>query len=1461
MSSRELVSLLDDPPLPPRLPAPPSASSNLTSSDQNLTTSSEVVVAIEGMTCHACVNNIQDTIGAREGVFSVAVSLEQKKGRVKFDPKKWTGAQVAEAIDDMGFECKLLEDVTPTRKASLKRTSEKNTRRFLSEVSIEGMTCHACVNNIQDNIGRKLGVFSIRVSLEEKKGYVEFDGDLLSGATIAEAIDDMGFECGLLFEKEAPKNAKNVSEEIKKPPKVEEKVDLQLNGVRYYKAGSSSDNLEKCTYAIEGMTCASCVQYIERNIAKLEGVSSIVVALIAAKAEIFYDPNVTSTERISEEIDSLGYRATLLDLVNPLFNKMHLIIGGLGSENDVSRIESHVLSKKGVDGCHVSLATYLATVEFSPSLIGPRDIIQVIEGLGYTAELATRDDQMRRLDHSEEVAKWRMTFLISLICGLPVMIIMIIFHWILHTPMHPEKQTPIFTPALSLDNFLLLVLCTPVQVFGGRYFYVASWKALKHGTANMDVLIVLATTISFFYSIVVLFIAIIMKWPSSPMTFFDVPPMLIVFIALGRMLENKAKGKTSEALSRLMSLQAKEATLVTMDSEGRVTSERGINIELVQRDDLIKVVPGAKVPVDGVVVDGKSSADESFITGESMPVVKKPGSTVIGGSVNQKGALIVRATHVGNDSTLAQIVRLVEEAQTNKAPLQQLADKIAGYFVPAVIFLSLLTLFVWIYIAFESEKNRLLSTELRLEAALKVAFEAAITVLAIACPCSLGLATPTAVMVGTGVGAKNGILIKGGEPLESVHKVTTIVFDKTGTITEGRPRVIGIYSFVSLSQLPFSLTTLIIGATESLSEHPIGNAIASFAKEVLRDPVWPQTSRFHVSAGHGVTCRVENIQSVLASTAFGSEFPLPSVGERVAVPNSDVEFVQVSTDECCVDGNVNVADVIIGTERMMNRLGVNVNEKVKETLLNEQRKGHISVICAVNGGVVAVITIADQVKKEASLAVWTLEKMGLRVVLLTGDNSKTAESTAEQVGIGEVFAEVLPNQKQEKIKQLQSAGEKVAMVGDGVNDSPALAQADVGIAISAGSDVAIESAGIVLVMNNLLDVVGAIQLSKKTTRRIRLNFLFAIIYNAIGIPFAAGVFRPFGLSLQPWMAAAAMALSSVSVVSSSLLLRNFRKPRYHTLYMGRTSGKKDLTDNDKKAIVVGRQNGLTMMTLAGMFGVTEECISQFLKRWKARDGSTKSQRTGKPRVTDRNDDRNILKTSKTNPRLTVPAIRREVFLNSPSPPSVSTVKRRLNAAGIMGRRSVKKPLISEENRAARVKREKEHLNWTRQDWNKILWSDETVLHHVSQWVIGISDDIWTQLVYEPTEFRHFRRGGTCFRTVSLGLVLDVFQMFLSSLRSVTRGFPELRNARLCHAEHCCQRHHGQSILTTHNDGSFVTQVHRGLDESAVFRPPSKLSILSSRMGSLLGSRTSIASSTKKNRLLDGPGSDTEDLIV
>uniref|UniRef100_A0A914YT71 P-type Cu(+) transporter n=1 Tax=Panagrolaimus superbus TaxID=310955 RepID=A0A914YT71_9BILA len=1029
-------------------------------------------------------------------------------------------------------------------------------KRKKAIVNIEGMTCMSCVKNIESNVGSQKGIDSIKVLLKEKKGTIVFDSSLWSGNKVAEAIDDMGFDCKLDNEEDI------IEDDGYVPVKQDDFIVIFPENENSINTAASppstSESTKKCAFSVEGMTCASCVAHIERHISHIQGIKSIVVSLMFHKAEVMFDENQISPSEIRDAIDDLGYPTQILEENTNSDSKISLTIGGMTNQNCTRRIESHVMALRGIESCTVSLPTSTAIVEFVPAGVGPRDIIDLIQSLGYTAELATHEDRLKGLSHEKDILKWRTSFLISLIFGIPVMGIMIYFHWIMHTHSHPGNQSKVFVPALSVDNLILFCLATPVQFFGGRHFYIQSWKALSHGTANMDVLVVLATSIAYIYSATILFTAIILGWNKSPMTFFDVPPMLLVFISLGRWLEFKAKGKTSEALSKLMSMQAKEARLITRDSEGNILSERGIDIELVQRNDLIKVLSGEKIAVDGIVIEGKSAADESFITGESMPVIKKPGDPVIGGSVNQSGMIIVKATHVGAYSTLSQIVRLVEEAQTSKAPIQHHADRLAGYFVPFVVGISSITLIVWLFIGIYGKESSLHKNERNFwEETIRTAFEYAITVLAIACPCSLGLATPTAIMVGTGVGARNGILIKGGEPLEISQKIKTVVFDKTGTITEGHPRVIKVYATLPQTVLSFKSVCAIAGSVESNSEHPIGSSIVNFAKDLLGNTQWSAVSQFVVSAGSGVSGIVTNLSTVLSTSLVSNLSNMALIDGTelkqgiLKLENHQVELSPLIDDSAKAIGeNWNRASeykVVIGNEIFLVNNGVFIPSTVTNILSMERQSGNIAILIGINGRVASVVTIADQVKPEAMLAVYSLHKMGKHVVLLTGDNAKTAEATAKKVGIREVFAEVLPNQKKDKIKQLQAFGNKVAMVGDGVNDSPALAQADVGIAIANGSDVAIESAGIVLVKNNLLDVVGAILLSKATVRRIRYNLFFALVYNTVGIPVAAGVFKTFGIVLPPWMAAAAMAMSSVSVVSSSLFLKNFKKPTSKSL--------------------------------------------------------------------------------------------------------------------------------------------------------------------------------------------------------------------------------------------------------------------------------------------------------------------------
>ncbi|XP_032779980.2 copper-transporting ATPase 1 isoform X2 [Daphnia magna] len=1026
-------------------------------------------------------------------------------------------------------------------------------------IDIQGMRCQNCVRNIEKTIGEKLGVTDIQVDLEKKEGIVQYDGELVNPTQISEFVVAMGFASKVkttdisLGSQQNPTNT--ISNEVQIIKNSENNV--------------VNDQNQKCYIKISGMTCASCVAAIEKHTVKMNGVSKILVALMAGKAEVFYDKSLVSPQAICDWITTLGFPSNLLDGTDRTKNndviqengkaQVELHIGGMTCSSCVYNIEMHVAKMDGIFQARVALSTQKGMFTFDPDRIGPRQIIDQIINLGFEASLVNQgmERSMSHLDHRDEIRRWRNSFLVSLIFGLPSMIVMTYYMIQMEEDEHHHTNMCCIVPGLSLENLLLFILATPVQFIGGRHFYVAAYKAIRHGTTNMDVLVMLATTISYVYSVAVLVAAMATLQSTSPMTFFDTPPMLLIFVSLGRWMESVAKGKTSEALARLLSLQATEATLVELGVDEEVVSERSIPVELVQRGDILKLLPGAKVPVDGKVISGTSTCDESLITGESMPVLKGKDSMVIGGSVNQHGRLFMVATHVGQDATLAQIVRLVEEAQTSKAPIQQLADKVASYFVPMVVTVSLMTLVAWIIVGFvnvdllpvsEMEKEAYSQAELTFQ----FAFRCALTVLSIACPCSLGLATPTAVMVGTGVGATNGILIKGAEPLENAHKVKTVVFDKTGTITRGFPMVTTIVQLVDDAVFYLPKMMAIIGIAETNSEHPIASAITKFVKEALKTDLVAKCSDFHTVPGCGLRCQVSNLdemEKLLLQSPLAQERLKGSLSKRdpsspsslVVIDTSMVKPTLVALSRS--ESNKNSCfDVLIGNREWIRRNGLDVPAEVESKMLELERMGQTVVLCAIGGVLVCAIAVADTVKPEAHLTVYTLKKMGLNVALLTGDNKKTAKAIARQVGISTVYAEVLPSHKVAKIRMLQEKGEKVAMVGDGVNDSPALAQADVGIAIASGTDVAVEAADVVLIRNDLLDVVACLDLSYRTVKRIRLNFLLASIYNLIGIPIAAGVFSPLGIHLQPWMGSAAMALSSVSVVCSSLLLKCYRKP-------------------------------------------------------------------------------------------------------------------------------------------------------------------------------------------------------------------------------------------------------------------------------------------------------------------------------
>lgn len=1142
-----------------------------------------VALRVTGMHCRSCVINIQDNISKLSGVSSVEVSLEKEKASICYDPLQISVSHIQQAIEALppgNFRTQLWDTpaalcpLPPSQSASMLPTLGGHTKKAVPQpcssqpllsvanVHIEGMTCNSCVQSIEGMISQRKGVTSAKVSLSEHQGIFEYDPLVTTPEELREAVEDMGFDAFLPETNSLlPELNVNPSKSPSLAPVKDFNSDIRKENLCNKEASS------KCYVHIGGMTCASCVANIERNLKNEPGILSVLVALMASKAEVRYIPEVTDPMKICECIKELGFTASVMENYEGPDGNLELVVRGMTCASCVHKIESSLMKEKGIIYASVALATNKAHIKYDAEVVGPRDIMKHIENLGFDASLVKKDRNASHLDHSKEIKQWRKSFYVSLFFCVPVMGMMIYMivmdHQMnvshhhnftaedrnrFHATMFLERQ---LIPGLSIMNLLSFLFCVPVQFIGGRYFYIQAYKAVKHKSANMDVLIVLATSIAFTYSLVVLIVAIVEKAKINPITFFDTPPMLFVFISLGRWLEQIAKSKTSEALSKLMSLQATEATVVTLGSDMSVLSEEQVDVELVQRGDVVKVVPGGKFPVDGRVIEGHSMADESLITGEAMPVTKKPGSTVIAGSINQNGSLLVSATHVGMDTTLSQIVKLVEEAQTSKAPIQQYADKISGYFVPFIVGVSVLTLVAWIIIGFLNfslvEKyfpgyDKSIS---RTEAVVRFAFQASITVLCIACPCSLGLATPTAVMVGTGVGAQNGILIKGGEPLEMAHKVQSVVFDKTGTITYGAPKVIQMKIVVEGNKMPRSRLLAIVGTAENNSEHPLGAAITKYCKQELGTESLGTCTDFQAVPGCGIRCQVSNTEALLKQADSDSEDN--NQRNSVLVQISDTRTSSTSHPLIMDPQPISMIQtstyvVLIGNREWMRRNCLQVTPDVDTAMTEHERRGRTAVLVAVDNLLCAMIAISDTVKPEAELAVHTLNNMGLEVVLMTGDNSKTARAIAAQVGIRKVFAEVLPSHKVAKVEQLQQAGKRVAMVGDGVNDSPALAMADVGIAIGTGTDVAIEAADVVLIRNDLLDVVASIDLSKKTVKRIRVNFVFALIYNLVGIPIAAGVFLPIGLVLQPWMGSAAMALSSVSVVLSSLLLKCYNKP-------------------------------------------------------------------------------------------------------------------------------------------------------------------------------------------------------------------------------------------------------------------------------------------------------------------------------
>lgn len=790
---------------------------------------------------------------------------------------------------------------------------------------------------------------------------------------------------------------------------------------------------------VSGMTCAACASRIEKGLKRMDGVADAHVNLALETSNITYNPSETGAAAIKEKIEKLGYGVVT--------EKAEFQIAGMTCAACANRIEKRLNKTEGVSSAPVNFALETVAVEYNPKEVAITDLKETVAKLGYQLEQKGEADGETESPQKKEQRKQTVRLIFSAILSFPLLWAMV---------SHFSFTSFIWVPDIFMNPWMQFALATPVQFVIGWPFYTGAYKALRNKSANMDVLVALGTTAAYVYSLY-LTIQSLGAHGHTDGLYYETSAILLTLILLGKRFEAKAKGRSSDAIKKLMKLQAKTATVV------RDGQEQVIPIEDVMTGDLVYVKPGERIPVDGEVTEGRSAVDESMITGESIPVDKSPGDSVTGATMNANGFLKIKAVNVGKDTALSQIIRVVEEAQGSKAPIQRLADQISGIFVPIVLGIAVTTFLIWYFWAAPGDVGEAISK--------------LIAVLVIACPCALGLATPTSIMAGSGRSAEFGILFKGGEHLEKTHRLDTIVLDKTGTVTNGKPVLTD-----AVAADGFEETELLrlAAAAETGSEHPLGEAIAAGVKEKGIDI--PKLTRFEAKIGAGVSAE--------------------AAGKTI----------------------------LVGSRRLMESEGVQ-HEALLSQMSALEGEGKTVMLVSVDGEPAGLIAVADTIKETSREAVKRLMSMGLEVIMMTGDNRKTAEAIAKEAGITRVIADVRPEQKAEEIFRLQQTGSRVAMVGDGINDAPALATADIGMAIGTGTDIAMETADITLIRGDLNSIADAIRMSRLTMKNIKQNLFWALGYNTLGIPIAA-----FGF-LAPWVAGAAMAFSSVSVVLNALRLQ------------------------------------------------------------------------------------------------------------------------------------------------------------------------------------------------------------------------------------------------------------------------------------------------------------------------------------
>ncbi|CAM1319713.1 ATP7B (predicted) [Pycnogonum litorale] len=1037
---------------------------------------------------------------------------------------------------------------------------QQKTAKFL----VTGMTSDSCVQVVEDAVTILDGIVDVQIMLSQRIAKITFSADVVDIDDILDTIDEAGFYTDVIDDGESEIGTDDVNvldefdailpSDVSSSPTIQlDSLDVQDQPVNRRNDGKKNE-IERILYKVDSIHCASCTRTIEDTISKLPGVITCDVSVMTGEAQVEYKTDKANPQFIWSIISKMGFTCQILKNNEGQPNDAHscsvdINVKGMTSSVCVEKVRTSLLMINGIEHVTPSLSNQSVRVQYDPLETGPRIIIRQIKDAGFETGLRNGSSNSFLALSDENLAKWKLMFLFCLFLSLPTLGVKICFYVLRMTSKRFFDCCLI--PGLSFENLLLFIFATPVQIYGSRHFYIHSFHGLKRGVINMDLLVVLTTTVSYVYSVIVLTCFMVTAQNYSPNTLFETTVLLFVLVTLTRWLIEIIKRRIMGVMTRMRNLQAKEALLVEQEEQDEIFSDQKIDARLIEKGDLLKVLPGRKVPSDGKVIAGSSTVDESPLTGDSKSLSKSEESSVIGGSINEQGILFVRATRVGSETVLTQILDSLRNAQLSKVRIQKKMEKVSRYFTISVCFLSLIIFAIWTLIGFtnikvlktiDKDKRR----HIDLEVTFYYAFKIAISVLAASVPYVYSLVAPTTLMVGTGLAAANGIVIKGGSVIDNASKVTTIVFDKTGIITRGEPTITSIRLYVDETVLSIKAFLSIIGMAETCSNHPIAVAMRTYVRQVLGEAATGMCEEILSTPGQGIHCVVSGLHlDSLADDDNHREKSVDRPNEDYRVTRlADVTIVRKPTNKIIeAMDKANSFEVLIGNRDWMTKNGLVVTQEMNRRMEDCEVDGESAILVAINNSIVAIVTLRDDIKPETDQVVRNLTNMGLKVTLLTGDSKLTAASIAKQVKIKSFYASLSPYRKYEKIKELQDGGEVVMMIGDGNKDGAALKQADVGVAVSNGSDLRIgENADIILLKQRFGDVLTSIDLSRRVIKRIKINIILLTVYHVLVLPIASGLFIPIKFVLSPWMAMLASGICSITILTSSLLLKLYQKP-------------------------------------------------------------------------------------------------------------------------------------------------------------------------------------------------------------------------------------------------------------------------------------------------------------------------------